>query len=74
MLHSLRQVAFLVRDMQEAEALYRDTLGMESCRTGELAQFGMINSILHAGQGTFVELLQPNGAGIRGSAVFGPEG
>ena len=61
MLQSLRQVAFLVRDMKEAEALYRDTLGMESCRTGELTQFGMTNSILHAGQGTFVELLQPTG-------------
>ena len=61
MLHSLRQVAFLVRDMQEAEALYRDALGMESCRTGELTQFGMTNSILHAGDGTFVELLQPTG-------------
>ena len=61
MLHRLRQMAFLVSDMEEAEGLYKDALGMESCRSGELAQFGMINSILHAGNGTFVELLQPKG-------------
>ena len=61
MLERLRQVAFLVRDMKEAEDLYRNALGMESCRSGELSQFGMINSILHAGDGTFVELLQPVG-------------
>ena len=61
MLHRLRQMAFMVRDMKEAENLYRDALGMETCRSGELAQFGMINSILHAGGGTFVELLQPKG-------------
>jgi len=61
MLERLRQMAFMVRDMKEAEGLYRDALGMESCRSGELTQFGMINSILHAGNGTFVELLQPTG-------------
>ena len=36
MLERLRQAAFMVNDLKEAEDLYRDTLGMESCRSEEL--------------------------------------
>ena len=74
MLHRLRQMAFLVKDMKGAEELYRNALGMESCRSGELAQFGMFNSILHAGNGTFVELLQPTGAESAGQRFLDRRG
>ena len=59
MLHRLRQMAFLVRDLEEAGELYGRTLGMRSCRAEELPQYGMRNLVLPAGEGTFVELLQP---------------
>ena len=59
MLEKLRQAAFIVNDLKEAEGLYRKTLGMESCRSEELSNFGLVNSVLPAGNGTFVELLQP---------------
>jgi methylmalonyl-CoA/ethylmalonyl-CoA epimerase len=59
MLHRLRQMAFLVRDLDEAGELYLHTLGMHSCRAEELPQYGMRNLVLPAGEGTFVELLQP---------------
>lgn len=63
MLDSLRQVAFLVRDLPEASELYRKTLGMAPCHTGELPQYGLVNMVLPAGQGTFIELLQPTSTG-----------
>ena len=59
MLDSLRQVAFLVRDLPEAAELYRKALGTIPCRTGNLFQHGLANMVLPAGQGTFIELLQP---------------
>ena len=59
MLHRLRQLAFLVRDLEEAGGLYQRTLGMQPCRAEELPQYGMRNLVLPAGEGTFVELLQP---------------
>ena len=62
MLDSLRQVAFLVRDLPEAAELYRKTLGATPCHTGELPQYGLANMVLPAGQGTFIELLQPTSA------------
>ncbi len=74
MLHRLRQMAFLVKDMKAAEELYRNALGMESCRSGELGQFGMFNSILHAGNGTFVELLQPMGTESAGQRFLDRRG
>ena len=43
MLEKLRQAAFIVNDLQEAEALYRNTMGLESCRPGELADLGGVN-------------------------------
>ncbi|MCH7606282.1 MAG: VOC family protein, partial [Chloroflexi bacterium] len=61
MLERLRQVAFMVRDLEEARELYRRTLGMEACHSEDLSQFGLENLVLPAGNGTFVELLQPTG-------------
>ena len=59
MLERLRQVAFLVRDLQEAGELYERTLGMKACHSQDLPQFGLTNLVLPAGGGTFVELLEP---------------
>ena len=51
MLESLRQVAFLVRDLPEAAELYRKTLGMAPCNAGKLPEYGLDNMVLPAGQG-----------------------
>lgn len=59
MLDRLRQVAFLVKDLPEAGDLYRRILGMESCSAQDLPEYGLANLVLPAGEGTFVELLQP---------------
>ncbi|PKB78384.1 MAG: hypothetical protein BZY88_18625 [SAR202 cluster bacterium Io17-Chloro-G9] len=62
MLERLRQIAFLVRDLGEAGKLYERTLGMKPCHSQELPQFGLTNLLLPAGNGTFVELLEPTSA------------
>ena len=67
MLHRLRQVDFVVSDLQSAIALYDRNLGMKPvCAyrtdTGQRA-------VLHAGDGTFVELWQPD-LGDAESSVF----
>lgn len=62
MLDSLRQAAFLVRNLPEATELYRKTLGTAPCYTGELPEFGLANMVLPTGEGTFIELLQPTSA------------
>ena len=59
MLERLQVVAMMVRDLNEGRELYRRTLGMEPCRAGELPGFGLTNLVLPAGNGTFIELLQP---------------
>ena len=59
MLERLRQIAFLVQDLEEARGLYRRYLGMESCFSEDLSRYGLKNAVLPAGRGTFVELLQP---------------
>ncbi|MFB3119237.1 MAG: VOC family protein [Stenotrophomonas maltophilia] len=59
MLERLRQVAMLVQDLPEAAQLYRSILGMEPCRAQELPQYQLSNQVLPAGEGTFIELLQP---------------
>ena len=59
MLHRLRQVALLVRDLEDAGQLYQRILGLESCFAEELPQYGLTNRVLPAGEGTFIELLQP---------------
>ena len=59
MLERLRQVAFMVRDLEEGRELYRQTLDMEPCHSEDLSQYGLRNLVFPAGNGTFVELLQP---------------
>lgn len=49
----------MVQDLEESHDLYRRALGMESCHSEDLSQFGLINRVLPAGNGTFIELLQP---------------
>jgi methylmalonyl-CoA/ethylmalonyl-CoA epimerase len=61
MLDRLRQVAFLVQDLQDAGELYRRILGMEPCCRQDLTEYGLTNLVLPAGEGTFIELLQPTG-------------
>ncbi len=59
MLEKLRQVAFLVKDLEDGKNLYRRYLGMESCHSEDLSRYGLRNAVLPAGNGTFIELLQP---------------
>ena len=59
MLDRLRQVAFLVKDLEEGTELYRRHLGMETCHSEDLSSYGLKNAVLPAGNGTFIELLQP---------------
>ena len=59
MLERLRQVAFLVEDLEEGKELYRRHLGMETCHSEDLTKYGLLNAVLPAGNGTFIELLQP---------------
>jgi len=59
MLERLRQVAFMVRDLKDGHELYRSALGMQSCFSKDLSRHGLKNLVLPAGNGTFVELLQP---------------
>ena len=61
MLERLRQVAFLVKDLGDGKELYRRYLGMETCHSEDLSHYGLKNAVLPAGNGTFVELLQPAG-------------
>ena len=64
----------MVNDLKEGEDLYRNTLGMESCRSEELSNFGLVNSVLPAGDGTFVELLQPTSAESAGARFLARRG
>jgi methylmalonyl-CoA/ethylmalonyl-CoA epimerase len=59
LLERLRQVALLVRDLEEAGQLYQRILGMSPTHRGELPQYGLTNLVLPAGRDTFIELLQP---------------
>ena len=59
MLERLRQVAFLVKDLEDGKELYRRHLGMETCHSEDLSRYGLRNAVLPAGNGTFIELLQP---------------
>ena len=59
MLERLRQVAFLVKELEDAKNLYHRYLGMETCHSEDLTRYGLQNAVLPAGDGTFIELLQP---------------
>ena len=74
MLDSLRQTAFLVRDLSEAAELYRKTLGATPCHTGTLPQYGLDNMVLPVGEGTFIELLQPSSADSSAARYLGRRG
>jgi len=63
MLERLRQVAFLVKDLEDGKDLYRRYLGMETCHSEDLSRYGLRNAVLPAGNGTFIELLQPANGG-----------
>ena len=67
MLHKLRQIAMMVQDLPEAVDLYGRVLGMAPARAGSLPQFGLDNSVLPAGNGTFIELLAPAGPDSAGA-------
>lgn len=62
MLERLRQVAFMVLNLEEGRELSRGTLDMESCHSEDLSEYGLSNLVLPAGEGTFVELLQSTSA------------
>ncbi|MDA1129280.1 MAG: VOC family protein [Chloroflexi bacterium] len=62
MLERLRQVAFMVKDLEDAKDLYRRYLGMETCHSEGPNQYGLQRAVLPAGNGTFIELLQPTTA------------
>ena len=74
MLHKLRQMAFLVDDLAGAAGLYRDVLGMEPSASGELSQYSLTNMVLPAGEGTFVELLQPTSPDSAGGRFLARRG
>lgn len=57
----------MVQDLEEGHDLYRRALGMESCHTEDLSQFWLINQVLPAGNGTFIELLQPTSPAATGT-------
>ena len=41
MLDRLRQVAFLVKDLEKGKELYRRHLGMETCHSEDLSSYGL---------------------------------
>lgn len=59
MLDRLRQVAFLVNDVQDASQLYQRVLGLEPSGSQELSEYRLTSQVLPAGGGAFIELLQP---------------
>jgi methylmalonyl-CoA epimerase len=74
MLERLRQVAMLVRDLPEASQIYQRILGMEASHSQELLQYGLSNRVLPAGEGTFVELLQPTSSDSPGARFLSRRG
>jgi hypothetical protein len=63
MLDRLRQVAFLVKDLEDAKDMYRRYLGMESCHSEDLSRYGLKNAVIPVGGGTFMKVsLPPNGS------------
>ena len=66
MLHRLRQVNFVVSDLEDAVNLYANYLGMGSVRNYETGDGR--RSVLHAGDGTFVGLWRPDPGEAESSA------
>ena len=67
MLHRLRQVNFVVNDLDHAASLYKNYLGMSKVRSYETLDGR--RAVLSAGDGTFVELWHPD-LGDAESAAF----
>ena len=59
MLDRLRQVAFLVNDVQDASQLYQRVLGLKPSSSQDLPEYGLTSQALPTGGDTFIELLQP---------------
>ena len=57
MLHRLRQIGFAVDNLEQAQGRYESWLGMKSVFRGDTPEAH--TAVLHAGDGTFVELRQP---------------
>jgi methylmalonyl-CoA/ethylmalonyl-CoA epimerase len=74
MLERLRQVAMMVKDLEEGRELYQRALGLEVCHSQDLSQYGLTNMVLPTGNGTFVELLQPTSAGSLGARFLSRRG
>ena len=66
MLHRLRQVNFVVEDLGEATDRYARYLGMSSVHSYQTLDGH--RSVLHAGDGTFVELWHPELGGAESAA------
>ena len=67
MLHRLRQAAFIVGDLGHGTSLYDSYLGMKVVHRSQAPDGG--HAVLHAGDGTFVELWHPD-LGDAESAAF----
>jgi len=74
MLERLRQVAMMVNDLEEGRELYRRALGLEVCESHDLPEYGLTNMVLPAGNGTFVELLQPTSGDSPGARFLSRRG
>lgn len=64
----------MVRDLDQAGGTYRRNLGMEACHSEDLSQYSLKNLVLPAGQGTFVELLQPTSTQCPGARFLDRRG
>lgn len=58
MIRQIRQVALMVRDLEQAEERWRSLFGLEACARHRLDAYGLRNAILPMRE-TFLELLQP---------------
>src|SRR5574342_806414 len=67
MLKGIRQIAVMVKDLDDSLALYQRVLGMTPCHRQDLEAYGLKNAVLPAGEGTFVELLQPTAPASAGA-------
>lgn len=59
MLTRIRQVAIMVRDLDQGLGHFTSLLGLEATSYGDLTQYGLKNAIVPAGQGTVLEFLTP---------------
>ena len=59
MLQSLRQISMLVTDLQGAAHTYKQLLGMEPIFEKRSSKYPVDIKVLPAGNGTFIELIQP---------------